>query len=135
MNQILRLCCIIHCVKCALGGLPPETEFVSVDTLCNAIEIADYYKTQAIFAFNLGGVNNEILKAEKVLEVIKAKQIKECYQSALLKKCRFSIFNDSDDFYKILQVIEDYGYVVLDERITGNNKPAVYVYVNPKVFE
>ena len=134
-GQILRLCCIIHCVKCALGGFPPETESVSVDTLCKAIAIADYYKQQAIYAFNIGSVNNEILKAEKVLEVIKAKQIKECYQSALLKKCRFSIFNDPDDFYKTLQLLEDYGYVALDERVTGNNKPAVYVYTNPKIFK
>lgn len=134
-GQILRLCCIIHCVKCALGGFPPETESVSVDTLCKAIAIADYYKQQAIYAFNIGSVNNEILKAEKVLEVIRAKHITETFQSALLKKCRFSIFNDPDDFYKTLQLLEDYGYVVLDERITGNNKPAVYVYVNPKVFE
>lgn len=134
-GEILRLCCIIHCVKCILKGIPPESELVGADTLCNALEIADYYKEQAIYAFNLGGVDNEILKAEKALELIKAKNIREGLQSAVYKSCRNKIFAEPDDFYKALGLLEDYGYVALDERLTGNNKPAVYVYVNPKVFE
>lgn len=134
-GQILRLCCIIHCVKCTFKGNNPEDVPVDFGTLCNAIDIADFYKEQAIYAFSIGGVDNEILKAEKILEVIRAKQLKEGFQSAFLKKCRFNIFDSPDDFYKTLKLLEEYGYVVLDERITGNNKPAVYVYVNPKVFK
>ena len=53
----------------------------------------------------------------------------------MLKKCRNKIFAESDDFYKALKLLEEYGYVALDERETGNHKSAVYVYVNPKVFE
>ena len=134
-GQILRLCCVIHCVKCVLKNENPENVLVSADTLCNAIDIADYYKEQAIYAFNIVGVDQEILKAEKALEIIKAKQIKEGFQSALLKKYRNKIFAESDDFYKALKLLEEYGYVALDERETGNHKSAVYVYVNPKVFE
>lgn len=134
-GEILRLCCIIHCVKCVLEGVSPENEPVGVETLCNATEIADYYKEQAIYAFNLGGADNEILKAEKALELIKAKNIREGLQSAVYKSCRNRIFTESDDFYKALVLLEDYGYVALDERLTGNNKPAVYVYVNPKIWE
>lgn len=80
-------------------------------------------------------MDNEILKAEKALEIIKAKQIKEGFQSALLKQCRNKIFTDTDDFYKALKLLEEYGYVAFDEKETGNHKSAVYVYVNPKVFE
>ena len=134
-GQILRLCCVIHCVKCVLKNENPENVLVGADTLCNAIDIADYYKEQAIYAFSIGGVDQEILKAEKALEIIRAKQIKEGFQSALLKKCRNKIFAESDDFYKALKLLEEYGYVALDERETGNHKSAVYVYVNPKVFE
>lgn len=134
-GQILRLCCIIHCVKCILKNEDPGNIPVSADTLCNAIDIADYYKEQAIYAFSIGGVDYEILKAEKALEIIRAKQIKEGFQSALLKKCRNKIFAESDDFYKALKLLEEYGYVALDVRETGNYKSAVYVYVNPKVFE
>lgn len=134
-GQILRLCCVIHCVKCVLKNENPENVLVGADTLCNAIDIADYYKEQAIYAFSISGVDQEILKAEKALEIIKAKQIKEGFQSALLKKCRNKIFAESDDFYKALKLLEEYGYVALDERETGNHKSAVYVYVNPKVFE
>ena len=134
-GQILRLCCVIHCVKSILKNENPENTLVSADTLCNAIDIADYYKEQAIYAFSIGGVDQEILKAEKALEIIRAKQIKEGFQSALLKKCRNKIFAESDDFYKTLKLLEEYGYVALDERETGNHKSAVYVYVNPKVFE
>lgn len=134
-GQILRLCCVIHCVKCVLKNENPENVLVGADTLCNAIDIADYYKEQAIYAFSISGVDQEILKAEKALEIIKAKQIKEGFQSALSKKCRNKIFAESDDFYKALKLLEEYGYVALDERETGNHKSAVYVYVNPKVFE
>lgn len=134
-GQILRLCCVIHCVKSILKNENPENTLVSADTLCNAIDIADYYKEQAIYAFSIGGVDQEILKAEKALEIIRVKQIKEGFQSALLKKCRNKIFAESDDFYKTLKLLEEYGYVALDERETGNHKSAVYVYVNPKVFE
>lgn len=134
-GEILRLCCIIHCAKCAVEHIEPETELVSVDTLCSAIDIADYYKEQAIYAFNIGGADNEILKAEKALEMIKAKNLKEGFQSAFLKKCRSRIFDDPEDFYKTLKLLEEYGYVAFDERITGNNKPAIYVYVNPKIYE
>lgn len=134
-GEILRLCCIIHCVKCTLQGQQPETVPVDTATLCNAIEIADYYKEQAIYAFNIGGVDNEILKAEKALELIKAKQIPEGFQSTLYKKCRNKIFAESDDFYKALKLLEEYGYVAFDEKETGNHKSAVYVYVNPKIYE
>lgn len=134
-GQILRLCCIIHCVKCIIDNKNPEEVLVNVDTLCMAISIADYYKNQAIYAFNIGGVDNEILKAEKALEIIKAKKFKEGFQSTLLKSCRYKIFGEPENFYNLLKLLEEYGYVALDERIAGNNKPAVYVYVNPKVFE
>lgn len=134
-GQILRLCCIIHCVKCTIEGKCPGDVLVDVNTLCNAIDIADYYKEQAIYAFSIGGVDNEILRAEKALEIIRAKRIREGFQSALLKKCRNKIFSEPDDFYKALKLLEDYGYVAFDERETGNHKSAVYVYVNPKVFE
>ena len=85
-------------------------------TLCNAIDIADYYKEQAIYAFSIGSVDNEILRAEKALEIIRAKQIREGFQSALLKKCRNKIFPEPDDFYKALKLLEEYGYVAFDER-------------------
>ena len=134
-GQILRLCCIIHCVKCTIEGKCPEDVLVDVNTLCNAIDIADYYKEQAIYAFSIGGVDNEILRAEKALEIIRAKQIREGFQSALLKKCRNKIFSEPDDFYKALKLLEEYGYVAFDERETGNHKSAIYVFVNPKVFE
>lgn len=134
-GQIFRLCCIIHCVKCTLNRSNPESVPVNTETLCNAIDIADYYKEQAIFAFSIGGVDKEILKAEKALDVIKAKQLKEGFQSAFYKKCRLSIFDGSEDYYKTLKLLEECGYVALDEKITGNNKSAVYVYVNLKTFE
>ena len=41
-GQILRLCCVIHCVKCVLRNENPENVLVGADTLCNAIDIADY---------------------------------------------------------------------------------------------
>lgn len=131
---ILRICCIIHCIKCAVKNIAPENTPVTKDTLCNAIEISDYYKEHAIFGFGVDSVDSKILKAEKALELIKSKHIKEGFQSEIYKKCRCKYFSNSEEFYAALKMLEEYNYIFFDVQESNNNKPAVYVYVNPDIF-
>ncbi len=63
---ILRLCGIIHCVKCALNGGNPVEKQVEIETFCNAVEIGEYYREQAIYAYSLGDVDTATLRADNV---------------------------------------------------------------------
>lgn len=94
---ILRLCGIIHCVKCALNGDKPVEVRVGIDTFCNAIEIAEYYCEQAIYAYSLGDVDMVTIKAEMVLEKIRAKRIQTIQQNDLYKLCRCTSFTNAKD--------------------------------------
>ena len=40
-GELLRLCGIIHCIKCALNCVEPAENLVTLDTFCNAIEIGE----------------------------------------------------------------------------------------------
>ena len=75
LPPILRICGIIHCVKCELDDRNSAEVHVSMDTLCSALEIANYYREQAIFAYGQGNVDIGTVKAERVIEKIKAKNI------------------------------------------------------------
>nr|WP_302512429.1 DUF3987 domain-containing protein [uncultured Ruminococcus sp.] len=56
---ILRLCGIIHCIKCALNGCDSVEVRVDLDTFCNAIEIGEYFREQAIYAYSLGTLTSQ----------------------------------------------------------------------------
>ena len=73
---ILRLCGIIHCVKCVLNNVNPANVDVGIETFCNAVEIGEYYREQAIYAYSLGDVDTATLKAERVIDRIRAKNIR-----------------------------------------------------------
>ena len=72
-GEILRLCGIIHCVKCALNDKNPVETHVGIDTFCNAIDIGEYFREQAIYSYSLGDVDIATVKAERVLNKIRSK--------------------------------------------------------------
>ena len=131
---ILRLCGIIHCVKCALNGNSPIENRVGIDTLCNAIDIAEYYCEQAIYAYSLGDTDIATIKAERVLDKIRSKHIQRIRQNDLHHICRCSLFKNVQDFYETINMLEEYGYI---RRITSkgtNNKTVTDVIVNPLFY-
>jgi hypothetical protein len=134
---ILRIGGILHCVTCFTKGLNPESEKVSVDTLCHAIDLADYYKEQAIFAYGLREIDNEVVKAEHILKKIRAKYIREIKQRDLYRMCRCKYFNSVQDFEKSLELLEEYGYIYREsiESPNRNRQEIITVYVNPKIYE
>ena len=131
---ILRLCGIIHCVKCALNGENPVEIRVNLDTFCNSIEIAEYYRNQAIYAYSLGDVDIATVKAERVLNKIRAKRIQTIRQNDLYKLCRCTLFKNAQDFSETVDMLEEYDYI---HRITSkgtNNKTVTEVIINPHIY-
>lgn len=132
---ILRLCGIIHCVKCAVKGVEPTSEKVDVDTLCNAESLAYFYQKHAIYAYSLGDVDIATVKAERVLNKIRSMNIKEKRQNDLYKLCRCTLFKNAADFAETMEMLEEYGYIKRDTvpGANGNNKSGIMVFINPNI--
>lgn len=131
---ILRLCGIIHCVKCVLNGENPVEIRVNLDTFCNSIEIAEYYRNQAIYAYSLGDVDIATVKAERVLNKIRSKRIQTIRQNDLHHFCRCTLFKNAQDFIETIDMLEEYKYL---RRVTSkgtNNKTVTDIVVNPHIY-
>ncbi len=131
---ILRLCGIIHCVECALNDGNPVEIRVNLDTFCNSIEIAEYYRNQAIYAYSLGDVDIATVKAERVLNKIRSKCIQQIRQNDLHHLCRCTLFKNAQDFCETIDMLEEYKYL---RRITNkgaNNKTVTDIVINPYIY-
>ena len=133
-GELLRLCGIIHCVKCALNDVNPVETRVGIDTFCNAIEIGEYFREQAIYAYSLGDIDLGTVKAERVLNKIRSKCIREIKQNDLYKFCRCTLFKNAADFGETMDMLEEYGYVRRSAEKGTNNKNVIRVAVNPLLF-
>lgn len=132
---ILRLCGIIHCVKCALNNADPVETRVTLDTFCNAVEIAEYFREQAIYAYSLGDVDIGTVKAEKILGKIHSKNIWKIRQNDLHHLCRCTLFKNAQDFNETVDMLEEYGYIRRNVSRGSNNKNVVDIEVNPHVYD
>ena len=131
---ILRLCGIIHCVKCALNGENPVEIRVGMDTFCNAVEIGEYFREQAIYAYSLGDVDIATVKAERVLNKIQSKHIQQIRQNDLYKLCRCTLFKNAADFGETMDMLEEYGYIHRTISKGVNNKMVTEVIINPHIY-
>ena len=132
---ILRLCGIIHCIKCALNSVNPVEVRVDIDTLCNAVEIGEYFREQAIYAYSLGDIDLGTVKAERVLNKIRSKHITNIRQNDLYKLCRCTLFKNAADFGETMDMLEEYNYLRREkvEGANGNNKSGIIVFINPNI--
>ncbi len=131
---ILRLCGIIHFVKCALNGGNPVEIRVNLDTFCNSIEIAEYYRNQVIYAYSLGDVDIATVKAERVLNKIRSKRIQQIRQNDLYKLCRCTLFKNALDFSETVDMLEEYSYILRTTSKGANNKTVTEVIINPQIY-
>ena len=123
-----------HIEKCALNDKNPVETRVGIDTFCNAIEIGEYFREQAIYAYSLGDVDIATVKAERVLNKIRSKAIREIRQNELHHLCRSTLFKNAQDFNETVDMLEEYGYI---RRVTSkgtNNKTVTDIAVNPLFF-
>lgn len=130
---MLRIACILHCVKCCINGIEPADESVSFDTIVSSFDIAHYYREQAIYGFSVNAPDSDMVRAEKILQMFKTKAIKQGLKSELYHSCRCNLFPKADDFYKALNTLAEYGYIAFEDVKTANNKPTQMVYVNPNI--
>lgn len=133
-GELLRLCGIIHCIKCALNGVEPAENRVTLDTFCNAIEIGEYFREQAIYAYSLGDVDLGTVKAERVLNKIRSKHIQQIRQNDLYKLCRCTLFKNAADFAETMDMLEEYRYIVRNISKGANNKTITDVIINPNIY-
>ncbi len=133
-GELLRLCGIIHCIKCALNGIEPVENRVTLDTLCNAIEIGEYFREQAIYAYSLCDTDFATVKAERVLNKIRSKHITKIRQNDLHHLCRCTLFKNAQDFNETIDMLEEYGYLRRFTSKGTNNKTVTDIEVNPHVF-
>lgn len=131
---ILRLCGIIHCIKCALNGCDPVEVRVDIDTFCNAIEMGEYFREQAIYAYSLGDTDFSTVKAERVLGKIRSKRITKIRQNDLHHLCRCTLFKNAQDFNETIDMLEEYKYIRRFTSKGTNNKTVTDIEVNPHVF-
>lgn len=131
-GEILRICGILHCVKCVSDKINPEENSVNIDTLKSAISIAEYYKEQAIFAYSQNE-NAENNKAEFVLKKIKQFNSDVIVRRDLYRDCRVKYFKNMDEFIRIIETLEDYGYLIQRSvsGANGNNKKSDVLVINP----
>lgn len=131
---ILRLCGIIHCVKCVLTGVAPAEKPVDMDTFCNAVEIGEYFREQAIYAYSLGDTDLATIKAERVLNKIRSKHITSIRQNDLHHLCRCTLFKNAQVFNETVDMLEEYGYLRRSTSKGTNNKTVTDIMVNPYCF-
>jgi len=65
-------------IKCALNDVNPVACRVTLDTFCNAIEIGEYFREQAIYAYSLGDIDLGTIKAERLVQAVPMHAFQEC---------------------------------------------------------
>ena len=123
---ILRLCGLLHCIKCIVGGRSPQSEQVTLITLMEAIELAEYYKHQAIYAYGMNTTGAVADTAEYVLNKLKTKKITRISSRELLRSCRR--FKKVAELEEPMELLIDRGYAVAYEE-----SGTLWYEVNPMI--
>ena len=106
---ILRLCGLLHCIKCVQDNVPPESREVELLTLGQAIDIAEYYKQQARYAYGIMGADSVTDDAEYILNKLKANGIEKTNSRELLRMCRK--FKSISQMSEPLRLLTDNGFI------------------------
>ncbi|MED9880627.1 MAG: hypothetical protein UFN18_10015 [Ruminococcus sp.] len=117
-----------------MNGVEPAENLVTLDTFCNAIEIGEYFREQAIYAYSLGDVDHGTIKAERVINKIRSKHITNIRQNDLYKLCRCTLFKNAADFAETMDMLEEYRYIVRNISKGTNNKTITDVIINPNIY-
>ena len=107
---------------------------MDIDTFCNAIEIGEYFREQAIYAYSLGDTDFATVKAERVLGKIHSKRITKIRQNDLHHLCRCTLFKNAQEFNETIDMLEEYGYLRRFTSKGTNNKTMTDVIVNPNIY-
>ena len=129
---ILKLCGLIHCIAYSNAGAEPTTTINGM-TITAALQLAEYYKRCAIYAFRS---NRHIERSDEeyVLNKIKTSGKKCISRRDLLHLCRR--FHTMDGLNKPVQILIDYGWLrEIEPNCRGNGrKPSPILEFNPLLF-
>ena len=133
---ILRLCGILHCIKCEMDDIPAENVTVDSETLTEAIAIGEYFREQAVYAYGLSEIDISTVKAEHTLAKIKSKGVRIIRQNDLYKLCRCKYFRNAQEFDETMSLLEEYRYVLRQtyHGKNGNNKSGTMVFINTHIY-
>ena len=128
---ILRLCGLLHCIKCLSENVQPETKEVNIMTLGQAIDIADFYKSQARYAYGIIGIDTVTADAEYILKKLRANNILEISCRDLQRLCRK--FKGVNEMELSLDLLKENGFIREKEQAYSGSgrKPSTVYEVNP----
>ena len=128
---ILRICGLLHCIKCLSENVQPETKEVDIMTLGQAIDIADFYKSQARYAYGIIGIDTVTADAEYILKKLRANNISEISCRDLQRLCRK--FKGVNEMEPSLDLLKENGFIREKEQdYSGSGrKPSTVYEVNP----
>lgn len=132
IGTVLRLSGLLHASEMRLNGSPIITE----RTMFHAIELGEYFLSQAQYAYNTIGGDLEVTKALFVLMKLRKNKIRQIKRNELYQMCRTrKFFRKSEDIRPTLELLAAHNYITLYEPVCyGVGRPAdVVVTVNPEV--
>ena len=100
-------------------------------TLGRAIDIADFYKQQARYAYGLMGANPVSADAEYILKKLRANHVSEINGRDLFHLCRK--FKTVDELCQPIEILTEHGYLRKQQQeFKGTGRRSSIVYeVNP----
>ena len=106
---------------------------ISSATMENAIRIGQYFLAHARYAYSVMGTDLSVQKAQFVLAKIMKRKVTEIKRSELFQMCRGKFFKKTEDLFPTLELLEDRGYLRLEqpEHFTAGRPPDVRVILNP----
>lgn len=129
---ILKLCGLIHCIAYSNAGVDPAA-MINRMTMTAAIQLAEYYKSCAIYAFSSIRPTDNTAE-EYVIEKIRCYGKSSISRRDLLHLCRK--FHTMDELNKHVHTLIDYGWVrEVEPNYRGfGRKPLPVLEVNPMLF-
>ena len=107
---------------------------VNNHVMADAVRLTEYYKMHAIYAYQEMGTDEDIEKAKSILKRIEEKNEYELTKRDIWRLCKNQAkFPKADDLDSGLKVLEDYGYIRIEE-IKGKGRPTTKIKVNPLIL-
>lgn len=134
MGTVLRIAGLLHVAEGHTG------DCISVQTLCNAIEIGSYFLAHAEFAYTQIATDQSIQQA-----LVMVGKLQELYASGqskvkhydLFRSCRGRFFKTAQDIDPTLELLQEHGYLRLDEppsTAKAGRKRGLLITLNPIAF-
>lgn len=132
-GAVVRIAGVLHIAE------NREIPEISVDTFKKAIEIGEYFKNQAEYAFSLMGEDMMVSSAKLVIRKLKETpdSLRGMKSYQIYKLCRGSLFHKAEDIKPVLEFLEERGWITMvsEDRQGPGRKPDDMVYFNPEAFD